>query len=99
MAMTTVLLGRGSAVTPTIQSLGIDRLSVADRIRLVEDIWETIEADAPAAQEGTATDPPDWLKDLIDERIADSEANPNDVINSWAEAKSRILQRRARAGE
>ena len=85
-------------MTPTIQSLGIDRLPVADRIRLVEDIWDTIEADSPA-HEQTVADPPGWLKDLIDERLADREANPGDIIDGWAEAKARILQRRARSGE
>src|SRR5438874_2524621 len=36
-------------MSPTVQSLGIDQLSVADRLRLVQEIWDSIAAEAQAA--------------------------------------------------
>ena len=33
-------------MSPTLQALGIDRLSVGERIALVEEIWDSIAADA-----------------------------------------------------
>lgn len=90
-------------MTPTVQSLGIDRLSVADRIRLVEDIWDTIDADSAVVEEAAAEErsgePPTWLKNLIDERFADRVTNPDDVVDGWAEAKARIIKRHARPGQ
>jgi putative addiction module component (TIGR02574 family) len=32
----------GSPMSPTLQALGIDRLSVAERLALIEEIWDSI---------------------------------------------------------
>ena len=40
------LLWGGSGLDVSVKSLGIDRLSLADRILLVEEIWDSIAAEA-----------------------------------------------------
>jgi putative addiction module component (TIGR02574 family) len=64
------------------------RLSIAERLQLVEDIWDSIAADAdlnslPLADEDKA---------LLDERLADLEANPS-AGASWTEVRARIVNR------
>jgi len=64
------------------------RLEIAERIELVEAIWETLSADphslpvSPAHQEE------------LDRRLADLEAHP-DAGSSWAKVRER-LERRGR---
>ena len=70
----------------TIKSLGIDRLGVEEKLSLVEEIWDSIAADS-------ANVPlTDAQRRELDRRIADHEANPDDVV-SWEEAKASILNR------
>ena len=76
----------------TVKSLGIDRLSIEDRAHLAEEIWESIEA------EESASDIPEWHKQILDERLAESETNPVEGV-SWEEAKARIINGTARSGE
>ena len=64
----------------TVKSLGIDRLDIEERLDLVEEIWANIAAD-PQAPPLTAAQRSD-----LDIRIAEYEANPNDVV-PWSEAK------------
>jgi len=64
------------------------RLSVAERLQLVEDIRDSIAADAsadslPLSEEEQA---------LLDERLADLEDRP-DAGASWAEVRERIVKR------
>jgi putative addiction module component (TIGR02574 family) len=66
-----------------VESLGIDRLPVAVRLQLVEEIWDSI-ADAPEA--GGLT--PELQEDLA-QRIAAYEANPQSG-STWEEVRARI---------
>ena len=68
------------------KSLGIDRLSVAERILLVEEIWDSI------AAEPAALDIPESHKQELDRRLAEYEANPA-AGSTWDEVKARILGR------
>lgn len=68
---------------PTMKSLGIDQFSVAERILLVEEIWDSIANDG---QEAGLTDT--QRQDLA-RRVADYEANP-ELGSSWEEAKARL---------
>ena len=61
-------------------------LTVEERLRLVEDIWDTI-ADAPQRLELTEED-----KQLIDERLKERERNPR-AGAPWADAYARITSR------
>lgn len=70
----------------SIKSLGIDRLGIEDRLTLVEEIWDSIAADSAAAPLTDAQ------RAELDRRIADHEANPNDVV-PWQEIKASIAER------
>ena len=64
----------------TIQSLGIDRLSVSERLELISAIWDTI-PDVPAT--------PEWHRIELDRRIADADANPETGI-PWEDVKQAL---------
>ena len=64
----------------TAKSLGIDRLSLAERILLVEEIWDSI------AAEVEALDIPQSHKDELDRRLAAYHADPH-AGASWEEAR------------
>jgi putative addiction module component (TIGR02574 family) len=63
-------------------------LSIAERLQLVEDLWDSI------AQEADADTFPltDTEKALLDERLAEHERNPGRG-STWEEVKARILKR------
>jgi putative addiction module component (TIGR02574 family) len=67
----------------SLKSLGIEQLSVAERLVLVEELWDSISAATPVT---------DAQRAELDRRLADHEANPDDVI-SWEEVKSSISAR------
>ncbi len=82
------------AIRPTFQGMttpqtfDYHRLSIAERLQLVEDIWDSIAADAD-----TETLPiTEEEKALLDERLADLEANPA-AGAPWAEVRARIVNR------
>lgn len=60
------------------------KLSVAERIQLVEDIWDSI-ANEPDALELSPED-----RAELDRRLADQEADPG-AGRSWPEVKARLL--------
>jgi len=66
------------------------RLSVAERIRLAEDLWDSVAREAEAD--------PDLLpltaeeRDELDRRLADYEAHPETSV-PWEEVKARLLER------
>ena len=70
----------------SLRSLGIDRLSVEERLALVEDLWDSI------AGESAAMSLTDVQRAKLDRRLADHEANPNDVV-PWEEVKASIATR------
>ena len=69
-----------------LKSLGIDRLSVEERLTLVEDLWDSI------AEESAATSLTDAQRAELDRRLAEYAANPNDVV-PWEEIKTSITAR------
>lgn len=70
----------------SLKSLGIERLGIEERLTLVEEIWDSIAADSAAVPLTQAQ------RDELDRRIADHEANPDDVV-SWEEVKTSITER------
>jgi putative addiction module component (TIGR02574 family) len=61
------------------------KLSPRDRLQLIGDIWDTLsEGEIPVTPEE---------RDLLDSRLADLEANPDDQ-SPWPEVKARLEQRR-----
>jgi putative addiction module component (TIGR02574 family) len=73
----------------SLRSLGIDRLSVEERLALVEDLWDSI------AGESAAMSLTDVQRAELDRRLADHEANPNDVA-PWKDVKASIIARLTR---
>jgi putative addiction module component (TIGR02574 family) len=68
----------------TTQLSEIAKLSLSERIQLVEDIWDTIAAEServPISAEQRA---------MLDERLDDQEANPG-VGLPWPEVRARVL--------
>ena len=73
-------------MAPILHALGIDRMSVADRIALATAIWDSIAAEphAPLLTE------PQRLE--LERRLADHAANPDDVV-PWELIKAEALAR------
>lgn len=67
----------------SLKSLGIEQLSVEERLVLVEELWDSIAAATPLT---------DAQRAELDRRLADHEAYPDDVV-SWEEVKSSIAAR------
>ncbi len=74
------------AMTATVKSLGIDRLGVEERVKLVEEIWETIGAES----ENIPLTPAQRAE--LERRVAEDDANPEDVT-CWEEVKAASLSR------
>jgi putative addiction module component (TIGR02574 family) len=70
-------------MSPTLKALGIDQLSVAQHILLVEEIWDSI---AATEKEIPLTEA--QMKNL-QRRVAAHEANPK-AGGSWEEVKARF---------
>lgn len=74
-------------MSPTFEALGIDRMTVGERIALVQDILDSIAADQPRPLS-------EAKKAELARRIADADANPDDVV-SWDEVEVAALARSA----
>jgi putative addiction module component (TIGR02574 family) len=70
-------------MSPTLKSLGIDQLSVAQRILLVEEIWDSI------AAEPEQIPITEVQKEDLQRRLAAYEADPK-AGSSWEEVKARL---------
>lgn len=73
-------------MSPTFKSLGIDRLTIDERIVLAHEIWDSIaeEPHPPLISEE--------LKQELKRRIAEHEANPDDVV-PWEQVKAELYAR------
>ena len=67
----------------SVKSLGIDRLSLAERMLLVEEIWDSIAAEAEALEV------PQSHKEELDRRLAARDADLH-TGSSWEEVKTRL---------
>lgn len=70
----------------TLESLGIDRLSVAERIALVQQIWDSIALDSERVTLTAAQ------RDELARRADDDDANPDDTV-LWEQVKAEALAR------
>lgn len=70
----------------TAKSLGIDRLSIDERLALIEEIWDAIRDE----DETFALD--DATRAELDRRLADAEAHPELGI-PWDDVRESILSR------
>ena len=73
-------------MSASVKSLGLDRLSVEDRIALVEDIWDSI------AEEKNVLPLTDTQRAELQRRIEEDDSSPGDVV-SWSDVKVSTLGR------
>ena len=73
-------------MTLTMNALGIDRLSVHERLALVHEIWDSI------AAEPRDTYLSDAQRNELERRVAEHERNPQDVV-PWEQVKADALTR------
>ena len=74
-------------MTPTLESLGLDRLSRSDRVAIANALLDSVATDFVPSTLSEAQ-----LREL-DRRIAEDDANPDDVI-PWEEVKAQARARR-----
>lgn len=70
----------------TLQQLGIDRMTVAERIVLAQDILDSVAADQPRVPLSDAK------RRELDRRLADLAANPADGV-PWEQVEADALTR------
>jgi putative addiction module component (TIGR02574 family) len=70
-----------------MKDLGIDRWSVADRLALVQEIWDSITA---TPEEVPLTEA---QRHELDRRLAELDANPANVL-TWEEIKTHVRGQR-----
>jgi len=69
-------------MSPTLQQIGIERMSIPERIQLIGEIWDSIiEAHGSAPM-------PEWHLRELERRRAAAEADPQAGI-PWEEVKAR----------
>jgi putative addiction module component (TIGR02574 family) len=73
-------------MAPTIEELGLDRLSAEDRLAVAEAIWDSVVREAAAAPVSAAQ------RAELERRLADSIARP-EAVTSWEVIKARALER------
>jgi putative addiction module component (TIGR02574 family) len=72
------------------KALGLDTLPIAERVALVQEIWASI-ASEPEAFQMT-----DAQRIELGRRVADDDANPEDVVSAeevFASARARLAKR------
>jgi putative addiction module component (TIGR02574 family) len=73
-------------MAPTIEELGLDRLSPEDRLAVAEAIWDSVARDIETAPVSAGQ-----LAEL-ERRLADSIARP-EAVTPWEVVKARALAR------
>lgn len=73
-------------VSVSLTELGIDRLSIEERIQVAEAIWNSFIHDVAAAPI------PDWQRAELERRLADGVANP-DAVRPWGDVEVDALTR------
>jgi len=72
-------------MSPMLEQLGIDRMSPAERLRLLDEIWDSL---SPIHQ----TEIPQSHRDELDRRLAEADANPDAGV-PWSEVRARLWNR------
>ena len=73
-------------MSATFESLGLGRLSVDERLQVLEELWADL---TPAVE---TTEIPQSLKDELDRRLVAHEADPSRG-STWTEVKARLRVR------
>ena len=73
-------------MAPTIEELGLNRLSTEDRLAVAEAIWDSVAREAEAAPLSVEQ------RAELERRLADSIARP-EAVTPWEVIKARALAR------
>jgi putative addiction module component (TIGR02574 family) len=73
-------------MTITLQQFGIDKLCVAERLELIEKIWDSL------PEQVAPTEAPEWHLAILAKRRAQAEAEPG-VGKPWREVLARFKSR------
>ena len=71
---------------PTLQSLGLDQLPRADRLVLVQALWDSIASESPTIPLSDAR------RRELERRADEEDASPDDLI-AWEQVKSQTRSR------
>lgn len=78
-----ILRAKGEACMST--DISIETMSVAEKVRLLETVWESLCAHPGDVQS------PEWHREVLEDRrrrLEDGRA----TVSAWADAKARLLQ-------
>lgn len=75
------------AQQPLLPPSGFDALPTAAKVDYVEALWERVREELAASPD------PEWLVELLKERVASHRADPARA-RPWAEVRERLLNRR-----
>ena len=73
-------------MSPTMEELGIDRMSMDERLSLAQEILDSVMAERPGSPLTPAK------REELRRRVAELDANPNDVV-SWEVVQASIQAR------
>jgi putative addiction module component (TIGR02574 family) len=73
----------GAVMSQLMLDLGIDKMSAEERMKLVEEIWDSI------SEERVHADLSDAKKDALQRRVAELDSNPDNVL-TWDEIKAQV---------
>jgi putative addiction module component (TIGR02574 family) len=73
-------------MVPTLQALGLDRLSLDDRLAVAEALWDSVVREAEASPLTPAQ------RAELERRLADSIARP-EAVTPWEQIKARARAR------
>lgn len=74
---------------PTLAELGLEKLSVEDRLAVAEALWESV------AREASTAPLTDAQREELERRLADSIAHPG-AVTPWEHVRDRALARARR---
>jgi putative addiction module component (TIGR02574 family) len=73
----------------SLRDLGIDRLSIEERLQVADAIWDSV------VHEVETSPLPEWQSAELERRLADSMANP-DTVRPWGDVEAEALARAKR---
>jgi putative addiction module component (TIGR02574 family) len=89
MGILNVPIHEESIVPTSLQTLGIDKLTVDEQLELVQALWDHIAASNPGPRLS------DSQRQELRRRVAEDEAHPDDHV-SWEQVKAEARKRAGR---
>ncbi len=68
----------------SLRDLGIDRLSIEERLQVADAIWDSV------MHEVETSPLPEWQRAELERRLADSVVNP-DAVRPWSDVEAEAL--------